>query len=72
MPRGCLQFVTVVFPDHTHLLFLSYSKGRNLHPLFVFLNLLSDILKETTASAIRLKERVLHQMSDRETLASPV
>ena len=23
MPRGCLQFVIVVFPDHTHLLFLS-------------------------------------------------
>ena len=22
-PRGCLQFVIVVFPDHTHLLFLS-------------------------------------------------
>ena len=24
VPRGCLQFVIVVFPDHTHLLFLSY------------------------------------------------
>ena len=24
MPRGCLQFVIVVFPDHTHLLFLEY------------------------------------------------
>ena len=23
VPRGCLQFVIVVFPDHTHLLFLS-------------------------------------------------
>ena len=22
VPRGCLQFVTVVFPDHTHLLFI--------------------------------------------------
>ena len=22
MPGGCLQFVIVVFPDHTHLLFL--------------------------------------------------
>ena len=21
-PRGCLQFVIVVFPEHTHLLFL--------------------------------------------------
>ena len=24
VPRGCLQFVIVVFPDHTHLLFLPY------------------------------------------------
>ena len=23
VPRGCLQFVFVVFPDHTHLLFLN-------------------------------------------------
>ena len=23
VPRGCLQFVIVVFPDHTHLLFIS-------------------------------------------------
>ena len=22
VPRGCLQFVIVLFPDHTHLLFL--------------------------------------------------
>ena len=22
VPRGCLQFVIVVFPDHTHLLFI--------------------------------------------------
>ena len=24
VPRGCLQFVIVVFPDHTHLLFFIY------------------------------------------------
>ena len=24
VPWGCLQFVIVVFPDHTHLLFLVY------------------------------------------------
>ena len=24
VPRGCLWFVIVVFPDHTHLLFLWY------------------------------------------------
>ena len=32
MPLGCLQFVIVVFPDHTHLLFLD-----------VFLNMLLNI-----------------------------
>ena len=32
MPRGCLQFVIVVFPDHTHLLFIyTNSSGRKLH-----------------------------------------
>ena len=24
VPRGCLRLVIVVFPDHTHLLFLTY------------------------------------------------
>ena len=24
VPRGCLRFVIVVFPDHTHLLFLMH------------------------------------------------
>ena len=27
VPRGCLQFVIVVFPDHTHLLFLKLENG---------------------------------------------
>ena len=26
VPRGCLQFVIVLFPDHTHLLFLLMSR----------------------------------------------
>ena len=29
--RGCLQFVIVVFPDHTHLLFLF--QGNQIHTL---------------------------------------
>ena len=29
MPRGYLQFVIVVFPDHTHLLFFIWFKGVN-------------------------------------------
>ena len=34
MPRGCLQFVIVVFPDHTHLLFLlsNIDISRTLNP----------------------------------------
>ena len=35
VPRGCLQFVIVVVPDHTHLLFLyvilSFQIDLNLH-----------------------------------------
>ena len=33
VPRGCLQFVIVVFPDHTHLLFLNMTiQGfQNIH-----------------------------------------
>ena len=29
VPRGCLQFVIVVFPDHTHLLFL-HARGKGM------------------------------------------
>ena len=29
VPRGCLRFVIVVFPDHTHLLFLIYLVMQN-------------------------------------------
>ena len=31
VPRGCLQFVIVVFPDHTHLLFF---KPSSIHVIF--------------------------------------
>ena len=37
VPRGCLQFVIVVFPDHTHLLFLimvCYSSCQPLPSLY--------------------------------------
>ena len=40
VPRGCLQFVIVVFPDHTHLLFLVYKLKKfvgsnNFSALFI-------------------------------------
>ena len=30
VPRGCLRFVIVVFPDHTHLLFLPLPRSHNV------------------------------------------
>ena len=30
VPWGCLRFVIVVFPDHTHLLFLNMFNSTNL------------------------------------------
>ena len=30
VPRGCLRFVIVVFPDHTHLLFVIMSTRGNI------------------------------------------
>ena len=40
VPQGCLQFVIVVFPDHTHLLFIkrfTVNKGNsNVYLLHVF------------------------------------
>ena len=50
VPRGCLQFVIVVFPDHTHLLFLNFKSSgfsnfelssMKIHLTGLFLNLLA-------------------------------
>ena len=40
VPRGCLQFVIVVFPDHTHLLFFKL----NQHVLRIALHLFDKYL----------------------------
>ena len=37
MPRVCMQFVIVVFPDHTHLLFLMGGEEADCYTLIVFL-----------------------------------
>ena len=37
VPRGCLQFVIVVFPDHTHLLFLSDKFKKLLFYCYVYI-----------------------------------
>ena len=31
VPQGCLRFVIVVFPDHTHLLFLMHAQVVQIH-----------------------------------------
>ena len=31
VPWGCLRFVIVVFPDHTHLLFLAMGQWLQMH-----------------------------------------
>ena len=36
VPRGCLQFVIVVFPDHTHLLFLMKTAKVNAYIMHIF------------------------------------
>ena len=36
VPRGCLQFVIVVLPDHTHLLFLRVLAERQASILYVY------------------------------------
>ena len=38
VPRGCLQFVIVVFPDHTHLLFFIVPSCKPFSSQCVFLN----------------------------------
>ena len=40
--RGCLQFVIVVFPDHTHLLFLVFGQNGDTQLLKYFLSDIKD------------------------------
>ena len=35
VPWGCLRYVIVVFPDHTHLLFLSIYRLKNVVMILV-------------------------------------
>ena len=43
VPQGCLWFVIVVFPDHTHLLFLNNISVYDLH--FALVPMETDILR---------------------------
>ena len=65
VPRGCLQFVIVVFPEHTHLLFLKRKcdwKGILIHlkwlPLMVTsINIFSNREREIERERERERER---------------
>ena len=39
VPWGCLRFVIVVFPDHTHLLFLVAGEDKNYANYDVYKNM---------------------------------
>ena len=58
VPQGCLRFVIVVFPDHTHLLFLAVRRGDKYRYAYSSLRRVCmipthtahlNILKETSA-----------------------
>ena len=42
VPRGCLQFVIVVFPDHTHLLFSNVYTLKKISKWSLFKLIFSD------------------------------
>ena len=47
VPRGCLQFVIVVFPDHTHLLFFyNFQNNQYKKPvLSIIIKIILEIIK---------------------------
>ena len=45
VPRGCLRFVIVVIPDHTHLLFLEIQNCLNCSALISKMATIATILK---------------------------
>ena len=51
VPRGCLRFVIVVFPEHTHLLFLLSVKGKSMCTKF-WLPLVQALLCELKTDMI--------------------
>ena len=38
VPQGCLQFVIVVFPDHTHLLFSNFVNIILIHIVKLYID----------------------------------
>ena len=55
VPRGCLQFVIVVFPDHTHLLFLGIPMDERDFMLSLSDNNPTDIIEAFNSRLSHLK-----------------
>ena len=62
VPRGCLPFVIVVFPDHTHLLFLMALQGRATQQSYYYIYSLNCILvfKRTVSSRLFLNVQAIY------------
>ena len=59
VPRGCLQFVIVVFPDHTHLLFLMLNYSTYIYFCRVYLKTHQNIFVLTLKSGILIFRYIL-------------
>ena len=59
VPRGCLQFVIVVFPDHTHLLFLPKSfKQIEFHDIFGLSNVIDAVINLWNWKCVHFGDRI--------------
>ena len=64
MPRGCLEFVIVVFPDHTHLLLLVFFKSCRFTQVLMYMQIATKLY---SAKLHRLA-RVLTTLIEQEML----
>ena len=48
VPRGCLRFVIVVFPDHTHLVFFAISQKETYSRVILHCMHIYDLASNTT------------------------
>ena len=48
VPRGCLRFVIVVFPDHTHLLFFYHSELKTFKMADLEMQKLDSLYQKTS------------------------
>ena len=69
VPRGCLQFVIVVFPDHTHLLFLMQYTWHSHHKPPIFCRLDYFLISENLRNSIVSSRHNIGYKSDHKTVS---